>query len=62
MGDKVKDYPNAINPNANPSGTLALERAKLAMSLANNDSPEAKQIQAELLDQSDYIPDDPQSE
>lgn len=55
MKDTVKEYPNSINPNANPSGTLAIERAKLAMSLVHENGQAARDLQAELLDQVDSI-------
>lgn len=57
MADKNKEYPNAINPNANSGATLAIERAKLAMSLAGEDSKEGIELRKALLDQDDYIPE-----
>ena len=44
------EYPNSINPNANPSATLALERAKMAMALAGEPGEEAEKLRNALLD------------
>lgn len=51
------EYPNHINPNANPSATLAIERAKLAMSLAGRDDTEAGELREALLDRDDLDPE-----
>jgi len=52
------EYPNNINPNANSGATLALERAKMAMSVAGQSGASASELRNALLDQGDLDPDD----
>lgn len=47
---REEEFPGNINPYANPSATMAVERARLAMDLAGRGGPAAAELRDVLLD------------